>query len=128
MALARRFGRLLPAAIAHLPVRHRMRADQTSTVKWPLASMPTLFGFIGLVTSVAYEAQRSGAFLHSFYSLDRFIQHNLDAIAGCSSLAALIGIVAGLVTLRLRGPSRLVKFGTLFSVVVLLWCVFGLSL
>lgn len=109
-------------------VGHRMRTDQTTTLKWPLAFLPTLFGVIGLVTSVTYDAQRSGAFLHSFYSLDRFIQHHLDAIAGYSSLAALIGIVAGLVTLRLRGPSRLVKFGTLFSVAVLLWCVFGLSL
>jgi hypothetical protein len=109
-------------------VGHRMRTEQTSTVGWPLALLPAVFGFVGLVSSVAYQAQRSGAFLHSFYSLDRFIQHHLDAIAGYSSLAALIGIVAGLVTLRLRGPSRLVKFGTLFSAAVLLWCIFGVSL
>ncbi len=105
-----------------------MRADQTTTVRGPLAYLPTLFAFIGLVTSVGYQAQRSGAFLHSFYSVDRFIQHHLDAIAGFSLLAALIGIVLGVATLRLRGPSRLVKFGTVFSVAVLLWCVFGLSL
>jgi hypothetical protein len=105
-----------------------MRTDQTSTIKWPLASLPVLFGFIGLVPSIGYEMQRSGVFLHSFYSLDRFIQHHLDAIAGLSSLAALLGVVAGLVIIRLRGRSRLITFGTIFSVLVLLWCVFGLSL
>jgi hypothetical protein len=105
-----------------------MRTDQTNTVGWPLAILPALFGFFGLLSSVAYQAQRSGAFLHSFYLFDRFIQHHLGAIAAYSSLAALIGIVAGVVTLRLRRSSRLVKFGTLFCLVVLLWCVFGLSL
>ena len=113
--------------MAALVVGHRMRIEQTSTVRWQLALLPTLFGFVGLVGSVAYQLQRYGAFLHSFYSLDRFIQHHLDATAGCSALAALIGILAG-VTLGVRGPSRLVKFGTLFSVAVSLWCFFGLSL
>jgi len=106
----------------------RMRTDQTSTVRWQLAFLPVLFGFIGLIASVGYQVQRSGAFIHSFYSLDRFIQHHLDAIAGFSSLVALLGVVIGLVILRLRGRSRIVTFGTIFSVVVLLWCVFGLSL
>ncbi|MSU59853.1 MAG: hypothetical protein EXS35_17085 [Pedosphaera sp.] len=104
------------------------RTDQTNAVRGPLVFLPVLFGFIGLIASVGYQAQRSGAFLHSFYSLDRFIQHHLDAIAGFSSLVALLGIVAGLVILRLRGQSLLVKWGTIFSVVVLLWTVFGLSL
>jgi hypothetical protein len=66
--------------------------------------------------------------LHSFYSLDRFIQHHLDAIGGSSSLAALLGIVAGLVILRFRGRSRLVMSGTILSIGVLLWSVLGLSL
>jgi hypothetical protein len=87
-----------------------------------------LLGFIGLLASVAYQAQRSGAFLDSFYSLNRFIQQHLDAIAGFSSLVALLGIIAGIVILRLRGQSLLVKCGMIFSVVVLLWTVFGLSL
>jgi hypothetical protein len=105
-----------------------MSTNQTSIVKGPLAFLPMLFAVIGLITSVGYQAQRSGAFLHSFYSVDRFIQHHLDAIAGFSSLLALLGVVSGLVILRVRGRSRLVTFGTIFSVVVLLWSVFGLSL
>ena len=106
----------------------RMRTDETSTVRGPLAFLPMLLSLIGLVTSVAYQAQRSGAFHHSLYLLGRFIQHHLDAIAGLSSLLALLGIVAGLVILRLRGQISLVRWGTIFSVVVLLWTVFGLSL
>jgi len=106
----------------------RMRADQPSTVTGPLTLLPLLFGIIALIVSVGYQAQRSGALLDSFYSLDRFIQHHLDAIAGFSSLAALLGITAGLVILRLRGWSRLVAAGTIFSVVVFAWSVFGLSL
>jgi hypothetical protein len=106
----------------------RMRTNKTSTVRRPLAFLPVLLGFIGLAAWVGYQAQRSGAFLHSFYPLDRFIQHHLDAIAGFSSLVALLGIVVGLVILRLRGQSLLVKWGTIFSVLVLLWTLFGLSL
>ena len=107
---------------------NRMHTDQTSSIRWPLASVPLLFGLIGLIASVGYQMQRSGAFLHSFYSLDRFIQHHLDVIAGFSSLMALLGALAGLVILHWRIRSRLVAFGTVFSVVVLLWSVFGLSL
>jgi hypothetical protein len=102
--------------------------DQTSTARGPLTLLPVLFGIIGLIVSVGYRAQRSGAFLDSFYSLDRFIQHHLDAIAGLASLAALLGVVAGLVILRLLGRSLLVTGGTGFALVVLLWSVFGLSL
>ena len=105
-----------------------MRTEQTKTARGPLAFLPVVFSCIALVTSVAYQAQRSGVFLHSFYSLGRFIQHHLDAIAGFSSLLALFGVVAGLVILHLRGQSSLVRWGTIFSVVVLLWTVFGLSL
>lgn len=105
-----------------------MSADQTSTVKGPLAFLPMLFGVIGLIVSVGYQAQRSGAFLQSFHLLDRFIEHHLDAIGGFSALVALLGAVGGLVLLQWRGQSLLVKWGTIFSVVVLLWTVFGLSL
>ena len=105
-----------------------MRTDQTSAQRAPVAFLPLLFGFIGLIVSVGYQAQRSGAFLHSFYSLGRFIQHHLDAIAGLSSLAALLGVAAGLVILRVRGQSSFVRWSTIISVVVLLWTVFGLSL
>lgn len=105
-----------------------MRTEQTSAVRGRLAFLPLLLGFIGLVGSAGYQAQRSGAFVHSFFSLDRFIQYHLDAIAGCSSLVALSGVLAGLVILRLQGQSPLPRWGTIFSVVVLLWTVFGLSL
>lgn len=108
--------------------RKRMSVNQTSTVKGPLALLPVLLGFIALVVSVFYQVQRSGAFVKSFHSLDRFIQHHLDAIGGFSSLVALLGAVAGLVILRRRGQSLLVKWGTVFSVFVLFWTVFGLSL
>jgi hypothetical protein len=105
-----------------------MRTDETGMTKGPLSFVPGLLGFIGLLVSVAYQAQRSGAFVNSFYPLNRFIQHHLDAIAGFSSLIALLGVIAGMLILRLRGESLLVKWGTVFSIVVLLWTVFGLSL
>jgi hypothetical protein len=105
-----------------------MRTDYPTTQKGPVTLLPVLFGTIGLIASAGYQAQRSGVFLHSFDSLGRFIQHHLDAIAGFSSLAALLGVVAGLVILRVRGQHSLVRLGTIFSVVVLLWTAFGLSL
>ena len=105
-----------------------MRTGQNSTGGGPVTFLPVLFAIAGLIAAVGYQAQRSGAFLHSFYSLDRFIQHHLDAIAGFASAAGLLGVVAGLVVLRVRGRNRFVTFGTIFSVVVLLWSVFGLSL
>lgn len=106
----------------------RMGHDEIRTVRGPLGFLPAGLGFIGFVASFAYEAQRSGRFRRSFYSLDRFIQHHLDAIAIFSLGAPLLGMVAGLVILRFRGQSFPVKYGTIFSVVVLLWTVFGLSL
>lgn len=105
-----------------------MSVNQTSTVKGPLALLPMLFGLVGLIGSVGYQVQRSGAFLQPFHSLDHFIQQHLDAIGEFSSLVALLGAVAGLVILRRRGQSLLVKWGTVFSVFVLFWTVFGLSL
>jgi hypothetical protein len=89
--------------------------------------LPFMFGSAGLIASVGYEMQRAGV-LHSFYSLDRFVQHHLNAVGSFASIAALLGILAGLVILRVRGRVRLVTAGTIFSVVVLLWCVFGLPL
>jgi hypothetical protein len=105
-----------------------MRRDQNSTSKATVPFLPMLFGAAGLVASVGYELQRSGALPNSFYPLDRFIQHNLDAIAGLSALAALLGVVVGLIILRVRGWSTLVTVGTGFALVVLFWSVFGLSL
>ena len=105
-----------------------MRTNQHSTARGAVIFLPALFGIIGLIAAVGYQAQRSGAFLHSSYWLDRFIQRHLDAIAGFASVAGLLGIVAGLVVLRVRGRNRFVTFGTIFSVVVLLWSAFGLSL
>jgi hypothetical protein len=102
-----------------------MHAAQNTKTCGLLAMVPLAFGFTGLGLCVVYQAQRSDMLP---YSLDRFIQHHLDAIAGFSMLAALLGVVAGLATLRLRGRSRLLTFGTILSVVVLLWCLFGLSL
>ena len=105
-----------------------MRPDQNSTSRGTVDFIPVVLGVVGLFASVGYHAQRSGVFLNSFYSLDRFIQHHLDAIAGLSSLAALLGVVAGLLILRLRGRRPFVTAGTGFALVVLLWSVFGLSL
>jgi hypothetical protein len=90
--------------------------------------LPALLGCIGLLISAAYQIQRTGAFADASHSRDRFIQHHLDVIGGFSSLAAVIGVLAGLLILRLRSQSLLVKGGTIFSVAVLLWTIFGLSL
>ena len=105
-----------------------MRAEHNSTVTKLVGFLPLLLGCTGLFLSAAYEAQRSGIFLRSFYSIDRFIQYHLDGIAGLASLTALLGIAAGLVISRIRGQSRIVTCGTVFSVLILLWSMFGLSL
>lgn len=105
-----------------------MHTNPTGTLKGSLAFLPTLLGSVGLIGLVVYQVQRTSAFAHSFHSFDRFIQHHLDAIAGYSSLSALLGILAGLLILRSRGQSRIVAFGTILSLFVLVWCVFGLSL
>ena len=91
-------------------------------------SLPFIFGGVGLLAGVGYQAQRCGAFLHSFHGLDRFIQHHLDAIAIVAMVASLLGVLAGLVILRRRGRSHLVTLGAGVSLVALLWSVFGLSL
>jgi hypothetical protein len=101
-----------------------MRATQNTTSRL-LGWIPYFFGFIGLLLCAAYQSQRSGLLLHS---LDRFIQHHLNAVAGIASLIALLGIVSGLVIVRIRGRSRLVTFGTIFAAAVLFWSIFGLSL
>lgn len=106
----------------------RMTTGRTNKRNRLLPLLPVLLGLAGLLASVSYQAQRSGVFLHSFYWIDRFIQHHLDAVAGYSSLAALLGITAGLLIRRFQGVSHLVTFGILFSVGVLLWSTFGLSL
>jgi ABC-type branched-subunit amino acid transport system permease subunit len=105
-----------------------MHAHQNIKATGLVKFLPVIFGSIGLIVSAAYEAQRSGVFLHTYYSFDRFIQHHLSSIAGFASLTALFGVVAGLLILRIRGRSGFVSFGTVFSLVVLLWSVLGLSL
>ena len=105
-------------------------------VSWPkkippkimLPYLPWFLGLIGLVGSIGYEAQRLGSLTNFCYPLDRFIQQHLDAIGGLSSLAALTGIIIGMIVLRRSGRSRLVTIGTIFSVLVLLWSIFGMSL
>jgi hypothetical protein len=105
-----------------------MRRDLDSKVRCRMNLLPGLFGCIGLIVCAAYEAQRSGALIRPFYSLDRMIQHNLGAIAGLSTFAALLGIGTGLLILRRHGQSRLVTSGTIICIAVLLWSVIGLSL
>jgi hypothetical protein len=103
-----------------------MRADQNIS-RSSVFLLPLMFGSAGLITSVGYEMQRAGI-LHSSYSLDRFIKYHVDGVGSFASIAALLGILAGLVILRVRGRTRLVSVGTIFSVVVLLWSVLGLPL
>src|SRR5262245_5973422 len=94
----------------------------------PVALLPSLLGFVGLLFSFAYQAQRSGVFLNSLSRLDRLIQRHLDAVAGVASLAAILAVALGLVILRTRGRNRTVMYGTIFALTVLLWSVLGLSL
>src|SRR6266699_2228911 len=104
-----------------------MDADQSIKTVGPVKFLPVLLGSVGLFVAAAYEAQRDGL-LRSLHPLDRFIQHNLDAVAFCASLAGMLGVGVGLLVLRTRGRSWLVSFGTLLSLVVLLWSFLGLSL
>lgn len=113
---------------SYKPVKSGESKRAQTTVREPLAFIPLLLGFVGLGISLAYQVQRTGAFVDSFYSLDRFIQHHLDVIQGFSALIALLGVFAGLLILRLRNQNILVKGGTIFSLIVLLWTTFGLSL
>jgi hypothetical protein len=104
-----------------------MHAQKNSGATGLVTFLPIVFGVIGLILCGIYQAQRSGVFLHSSYSFDRFIQHHLG-IAFFGSLAAVLGVVAGLLILRICGRSRLVTVGTIISLVALLYSVFGLSL
>ena len=105
-----------------------MHAEDNSKAVGPVAFLPLLFGCVAFLLCAIYQIQRTGAFLHSFYSVDRFIQHHLDTFADVASLAGILGILLGVVILRLRGRSRIVKYGTVASLIGLLWSVFGLSL
>ena len=105
-----------------------MFAQKNTKAAGPVTFLPVVFGSIGLVVLGIYQAQRYGAFLHSFYSFDRFIQHHLDALAGFGSLATLLGVASSFLILWLRGQSRLVTVGTIISLMALLFSLFGLSL
>jgi hypothetical protein len=105
-----------------------MNAEDTSKATGPVAFLPLLFGCAAFLLCAIYQTQRTGVFLHSFYSFDRFIQHHLDAFSGFASLAGILGLLLGLLILRLRGRRRIVTYGTVASLIGLLWSVFGLSL
>jgi hypothetical protein len=104
--------------------------DNTKTlrVKTPVALLPAVLGFLGLIISVIYQSQRAGVFLGPVHRFDRFIQHHLDAIAASSSLCAALGVLVGLVILSVRARSPIVVLSMIFSLAVLLWSMFGLSL
>lgn len=105
-----------------------MDANQNVKTVGPVMFLPVLLGSVGLLVAAGYEAQRNGLFVRSLHPLDRYIQHHLDAVAFCASLAAMLGVAVGLWILRIRGRSWLVSFGTVLSLVVLLWSFLGLSL
>ncbi len=112
----------LVAAVAELRSfdMTRIHTAQHRNLPSPIIWAPLVFGCLGLVLSAAYEAQRSGAFLRSFYALDRFIQHHLDGVAEWSSLCAIVGVVGG--------GRRAVTAGILVSIAALLWSSVFLSL
>ena len=89
---------------------------------------PILLGCSGLVLSAAYQAQRYGVFLHSFYALDRFIQYHLDGIAGWASLCGFVGLLVGTVILRFQSARSAATIGIIISTAALLWSMLFLSL
>jgi hypothetical protein len=93
-----------------------------------LGFAPVVLGSAALLLTVTYHCQRSGLFLHSFYSLDRAIQHHLDAIGVGASILALLGIVAGFVIRRFDRASRLPTVGIWISLAALLWSLLFVSL
>ena len=105
-----------------------MFAQRNNTASGPVTFLPVVFGSLGLILCVIYQAQRDGFFRRSFYSFDRFIQHQLGAFAGLGSLAALLGVAASFLILWLCGSSQLITVGTILSLIALLFSVFGLSL
>jgi hypothetical protein len=105
-----------------------MGGIKTTRVKSRVALLPAILGLLVLIISVIYQTQRAGALLDPLHWFDRFIQHHLDAIAASSSLSAALGVLTGLIILIVRAPSPIVAVGTIFSLAVLLWSMFGLSL
>ena len=93
-----------------------------------LTSSPVILGCLGLVLSAAYEAQREGAFLRSFDALNWFIQFHLDAIAWCSALCGVLGIVSGFWVRRYTERKRSALVGILLSIVAVLWSMLFLPL
>src|SRR3954465_3957805 len=105
-----------------------MREGQNSTVTELVNWLPIILGGIGLALCLTYQTQRYGFLIQVSDSYSRFVQYHLDAFGGFGALAGLIGILDGLIVLRIRGQSRLVTIGTGISVFALLYSVFGLSL
>jgi len=105
-----------------------MEATERPKLPSLVAHSPIAFGLLGLILCAAYQAQRGGAFLHSFYALDRFIQYHLDGIAGWSSVCALLGIVSALVLRRFGDRRETFTAGILISIAALLWSTLFLSL
>lgn len=89
---------------------------------------PLVFGCVGLILCLMYEAQREGIILHVSHSLSRFIQRHLDAFAGFGALASLAGMLVGLIILQRRRENQLATIGTGLGVLALLYSVLGLSL
>ena len=104
-----------------------MRSRNVIRAKGPVTFLPWLFGVLALAGSITYRAQRLGVFVSSSNSLERFIQHHVDGIAAVSSLAAFLGIVTGLVMLRVCVHSPRIMLGTMFSAIVFVWSLLGLS-
>ncbi len=93
-----------------------MPSERKSKRLGALAVLPLLLGITGIAANTVYDFQRFGFFLNSFFSLDRFIQHHLDAIGGVASCAEILGLLSGLLILRIKGRDRLVTVGTVVSV------------
>src|ERR1017187_2639814 len=98
-----------------------MRSEQNSKMKGPVAFLPLLLGCTGLICCTVYEVQRTGFFYHSFYSFDRFIQHHLSDVNGLALYVSILGMLLGWVIERIRGRSPIVFYGTVSSLVALLW-------
>jgi hypothetical protein len=89
---------------------------------------PMVFGCVGLMLCLTYQAQRDEIILHVSHSFSRFVQHHLDAFAGFGALTSLLGVLAGLIVLRTRSKNRLAATGVGVCILTLLYSIFGLSL
>jgi hypothetical protein len=83
-----------------------------------VACAPLVLGLAAFAVWAIYMLQRSGfLFPHSF---ERFVQHHLDGVAATSITLAAIGIALGLYLGRGGRRTKLLLWGTLISVAVVL--------